>query len=105
MQGGRRVSAQERDLEGGASAARDRLSDALASLGPGLSDVALRVCCFLEGIEAIETSMHWSRRSGKVVLKIALARLAAFYEEMSVRTSATIEAWQSDDPQQECSPP
>jgi len=97
VQGGRRISAQERDLDGGASAARARLSEALSSLGPGLSDVALRVCCFLEGIEAIETSMHWSRRSGKVVLKIALARLAAFYEDVSVRSSAAIESWQAED--------
>ncbi len=96
VQGGMRVSAQERDVDGGAGAARERLSDALGALGPGLSDVALRVCCFLEGIEAIETSMHWSRRSGKVVLKIALSRLAAFYREMSVRSAASIEAWQSD---------
>jgi hypothetical protein len=96
VRGGSRVSAQERDVGGGASAARDRLADALGALGPGLSDVTLRVCCFLEGIEAIETSMHWSRRSGKVVLKIALQRLAAFYEEVSVRNAAKIESWQSE---------
>ena len=96
VKGGTRVSAQERDISGGATAARDRLSDALTALGPGLSDVTLRVCCFLEGIEAIETSMHWSRRSGKVVLKIALQRLAGYYEEVSVRNSAKIESWQSD---------
>jgi len=97
VEGGARVSPQERDVDGGASAARDRLSDALFSLGPGLADIAIRVCCFLEGIEAIETSMHWSRRSGKVVLKIALQRLAIYYEELSVRNSAVIEAWQSDE--------
>ena len=97
VEGGQRVSAQERDVDGGASAARARLSDALTALGPGLSDVALRVCCFLEGIEAIETSMHWSRRSGKVVLKIALARLASFYDEISIRNAAVIEAWQSEE--------
>jgi len=99
VEGGLRGSQQERDVDGGASAARERLSDALSSLGPGLSDVAIRVCCFLEGIEAIETSMHWSRRSGKVVLKIALQRLAMFYEELSVRNTAAIEAWQSDESQ------
>jgi len=93
VQGGIRISAQERDVDGGAEAARERLADALGALGPGLSDVALRVCCFLEGIEAIETSMHWSRRSGKVVLKIALQRLAAFYEDVSVRSRADIETW------------
>ena len=59
--------------------ARDRVSKALDSLGPGLADVALRVCCFLEGLEACERRMGWSARSGKVVLKIALQRLSEHY--------------------------
>jgi hypothetical protein len=59
--------------------ARDRLSRALADLGPGLADVALRACCFLEGLEATERRMGWSARSGKVVLKIALQRLSLHY--------------------------
>lgn len=59
--------------------ARDRLSRALEDLGPGLADVALRACCFLEGLEATERRMGWSARSGKVVLKIALQRLAIHY--------------------------
>lgn len=63
----------------GPQAARDRLSRALAALGPGLEDAALRACCFLEGLEATERRMGWSARSGKVVLKIALARLAQHY--------------------------
>ena len=63
----------------GPRAARERVTRALSALGPGLSDVALRVCCFLEGIEACERRMGWSARSGKVVLKIALQRLAEHY--------------------------
>ncbi|MGM0586042.1 MAG: DUF6456 domain-containing protein [Pseudomonadota bacterium] len=63
----------------GPSAARDRLAKALEALGPGLNDVALRACCFLEGLEATERRMGWSARSGKVVLKIALGRLAEHY--------------------------
>jgi hypothetical protein len=51
----------------------------MADLGPGLADVALRTCCFLEGLETTERRMGWSARSGKVVLKIALQRLAAHY--------------------------
>jgi len=96
VEGGSRCSAQERDMSNGASAARERFSEAMGALGPGLSDVALRVCCFVEGIEAIESSMHWSRRSGKVVLKIALQRLAVFYEHVSVRSGAEIEAWRAN---------
>lgn len=64
---------------GGASAARDRVVEALAVLGPGLADVAMRTCCFLEGLEACERRMGWNPRSAKVVLKIALQRLALHY--------------------------
>ncbi len=64
----------------GPSDARGRLSAALTALGPGLGDVALRCCCYLEGMEAAERRMGWSARSGKVVLKIALQRLKAHYE-------------------------
>lgn len=63
----------------GPAFARDRVGRALADLGPGLADVALRACCFLEGLEATERRMGWAARSGKVVLKIALQRLAAHY--------------------------
>lgn len=63
----------------GAMGARDRVSKALGALGPGLADAVLRVCCFLEGLEACERRMGWSARSGKVVLKIALQRLAEHY--------------------------
>ncbi|MEM8824020.1 MAG: DUF6456 domain-containing protein [Pseudomonadota bacterium] len=65
---------------GGSEAARNRVSDALRALGPGLGDVALRVCCFLEGLETAEKRLGWSARSGKVVLRIALQRLHAHYE-------------------------
>ena len=64
----------------GPAAARERVSKAMSVLGPGLSDVALRVCCFLEGLEAAEKRLGWSARSGKVVLKIALQRLALHYQ-------------------------
>ncbi len=63
----------------GAMAARERVRKALDMLGPGLADSALRVCCFLEGLEACERRMGWSARSAKVVLKIALQRLADHY--------------------------
>jgi hypothetical protein len=65
---------------GGAGDARERVSAALRDLGPGLCDMVLRCCCFLEGLEAAEQRMGWSARSGKIVLRIALQRLRLHYE-------------------------
>ena len=63
-----------------ATAARERVAAALADLGPGLSDVAMRCCCYLEGLETAEKRLGWSARSGKIVLRIALLRLQKHYE-------------------------
>lgn len=81
------------DPNDGQIRARDRVSSALTALGMGLADVAFRICCFHEGLEACERRMGWSARSGKVVLKIALQRLAEHYglaspPESSSRRSA-----------------
>jgi DNA-binding PadR family transcriptional regulator len=65
----------------GPRAARDRVAAALRDLGPGLGDMVLRCCCFLEGLEAAEKRMGWSARSGKIVLRIALQRLKRHYDE------------------------
>ncbi|MCC0063971.1 MAG: helix-turn-helix domain-containing protein [Defluviimonas sp.] len=68
-------------LGGGAPGARDRVAAALRDLGPGLGDMVLRCCCYLEGLEAAEQRLGWSARSGKIVLRIALQRLARHYQE------------------------
>ncbi len=65
----------------GSAGARDRVAVALRELGPGLGDIALRVCCFLEGVEMAEKRMGWASRSGKIVLRIALTRLKRHYDE------------------------
>ncbi len=65
----------------GPEGARQRVAEALRDLGPGLGDTALRVCCYLEGLETMERRMGWSARSGKIVLRIALQRLARHYRE------------------------
>lgn len=70
----------EAGLAQGPRVARERAAAALRDLGPGLGDVALRVCCFLEGIEATEQRMGWAARSGKIVLRIALQRLRRHYD-------------------------
>ena len=66
----------------GADAARARLASALRDLGPGLGDVVLRCCCYLEGLERAEKKMGWSARSGKIVLRIALQRLKRHYASL-----------------------
>lgn len=65
----------------GPRAARDRVAAALRDLGPGLGDMALRCCCYLEGLEGAEKRLGWSARSGKIVLRIALMRLKRHYDE------------------------
>lgn len=70
------------DHGGGSSSARDRVHQALQELGPGLGDVVLRCCCYLEGLETAERRMGWSARSGKIVLRIALQRLSEYYKRV-----------------------
>lgn len=62
-------AAQGGNTLSGPVAAREAVGNALSALGPGLSDIALRCCCFLEGMETAEKRLGWSARSGKVVLK------------------------------------
>ncbi len=81
LTGGARGQFVDTHGSGGSDGARNRVMVALADLGPGLGDVALRCCCFLEGMEAVERRMGWSARSGKIVLRIALWRLRAHYDE------------------------
>jgi hypothetical protein len=77
-------------LPEGPRAARERVAAALRDLGPGLGDVALRVCCFLEGIETTEQRLGWAARSGKVVLRIALQRLHRHFEATYGRSGPLI---------------
>jgi lambda repressor-like predicted transcriptional regulator len=77
-------------LAEGPSSARARVAAALRDLGPGLGDVALRCCCFLEGLEVAEKRMGWAARSGKIVLRIALMRLRRHYDEAYGRSGPLI---------------
>jgi len=80
LTGGDRGNFGSNEAGGGSSSARDRVAAALRELGPGLGDMALRCCCFLEGLEQAERRLGWSARSGKIVLRIALARLKRHYD-------------------------
>lgn len=70
-------------LSSSATVAKKRATAALNQLGAGLSDIALRCCCHLEGLEAAERQLGWSARSGKVVLRIALLQLKSHYDALS----------------------
>ena len=59
--------------------ARRRFDGAVEAAGPGLSDILWRVVCSGEGMRDAETALGWPARAGKVVLCLALDRIADFY--------------------------
>ena len=59
--------------------ARSRFDGAVSAVGSGLSDILWRVVCSGEGMRDAETALGWPARAGKVVLSLALDRVADYY--------------------------
>jgi hypothetical protein len=60
-------------------AAKRRFDEAIAAAGKGLSDILWRVVCDGCGLEAAEATLGWPKRAGKLVLLMALDRVADYY--------------------------
>jgi hypothetical protein len=67
------------ELIGAQIDARGRFDAAVDAAGPGLSDILWRVVCSGEGMREAETALGWPARAGKLVLCLALDRVADFY--------------------------
>ncbi len=72
--GERGLAASEKQI-----AARQRFDGAIKSAGRGLEDILWRVVCAGEALPQAEKTLGWPARSGKLVLRIALERVAEFY--------------------------
>ena len=60
-------------------AARQRFDAAVTAAGPGLSDILWRVVCMGDGLETAERALKWPARAAKLVLCLALDRVANYY--------------------------
>ena len=81
-------------------ASRQRVHSALDAVGPEFAGLLLDICCFLKRIEDVERERSWPARSGKVVLQLALERLARHYG-YAARTRgpshAPVRTWLAED--------
>lgn len=67
------------DLSVGQIDAKRRFHAAVDAAGPGLSDILWRIVCSGEGMREAERALGWPARAGKLVLTIALDRVADYY--------------------------
>lgn len=72
-------SGDARDLSSSQIDAKRRFEEAVAEAGPGLSDILWRAVCAGEGMREAESALGWPARAGKLVLGIALDRVADYY--------------------------
>jgi hypothetical protein len=90
------------DLRDEVIAAKERVMRALDAVGPELGSILIDICCELKGLEEAEKANGWPQRAGKVVLQIALTRLARHYgfisdDRKARRGRRGLRHWGSDD--------
>jgi hypothetical protein len=81
-------------------ASRQRVRLAMQACGPEFSGLLMDVCCFLRGLEEVERDRGWPQRTAKIVLQLALDRLARHYglrDEARGETSTRVRTWLADD--------
>lgn len=71
--------AEHQELTRAQVAARRRFHEAVAAVGRGLGDILWRTVCAGEGMRDAEQALGWPARSGRLVLRLALDRLADHY--------------------------
>ena len=76
---GRGGSSPTPDLGGSQLDAKARFAAAIERAGPGLADILWRIVCGGEGMRDAETALGWPARAGKLVLTLALDRIADHY--------------------------
>lgn len=78
--------------------ARRQLYESLAHVGEEFSTILVEICLFGNGLEATEKAMHWPARSGKLLLTMALDRLAEYYQlNLDNKPSNKYLAWMKND--------
>ncbi|MBI3702586.1 MAG: DNA replication protein [Rhizobiales bacterium] len=93
-------SNRARDFTETMVAARRRVQQALDTVGPEFAGLLLDVCCFLKKLDDVERERAWPTRSAKVVLQLALDRLARHYgyaAQASGRAHAPVRTWLAED--------
>lgn len=68
------------DLQQTALDARERVRSALEAVGNDCANLLIDICCLDKKLTDVELRAGWPKRSGKVILQLALRQLARHYD-------------------------